>query len=130
MNINKLVKKAHDNAVDKGFYDIEGTGMIDTKRNISELLMLIVSELGEAQEALRNNFRAAIHTFERDINTIGHFSVPVFKECIKDSFEDEIADTFIRLADLCGYLNIDIEKHIKYKMQYNATKPRKHGKEF
>jgi len=53
-----------------------------------------------------------------------------FKEQVKDTFEDEIADVFIRLGDLVGYLNIDIEKHIKMKMQYNATRPKLHGKEF
>ena len=43
MNINELIKEAHQNAVSKGFYD-------DGEKNIGELLMLIVSELGEALE--------------------------------------------------------------------------------
>lgn len=28
----------------------------------------------------------------------------------------------IRILDLCGRLGIDIEGHIKYKMEYNSTK--------
>jgi NTP pyrophosphatase (non-canonical NTP hydrolase) len=49
---------------------------------------------------------------------------------IKDTFEDEIADVFIRLFDLCGYMDIDIEKHIQAKMQYNKTRPYKHDKKY
>ncbi len=48
----------------------------------------------------------------------------------KDTFEDEIADTIIRLCDLCGELNIDIEKQIAWKMEYNKKREHKHGKNF
>lgn len=134
MNITRLIKEAHDNAVEKGFYDCpicEGkeslmpdngrekcscweTAGIDPNRNIGELLMLIVSELGEALEAHRNN---NLYRYSKPLEII-------------NCFEYEIADVFIRLADLCGYLNIDIEKHIEAKMAYNKTRQRKHGKEY
>lgn len=93
----------HKNAKEKGFWK---------SKNIPEKLMLIVSELGEACEALRNNKRQ-----EGDI----------WK---KDTFEDEIADTFLRLFDLCGYMNIDIDYFIAKKIEYNKSRPYKHGKEF
>lgn len=48
----------------------------------------------------------------------------------KDSFEDEIADVFIRLADLCGELDIDIEKQIEWKLNHNKSRPALHGKNF
>ena len=65
MTLKELCKQAHQIAVEKGFWHCEqcegfepdevcglceGTGQV--KRNVSELLMLIVSELGEACEAL------------------------------------------------------------------------------
>jgi NTP pyrophosphatase (non-canonical NTP hydrolase) len=53
-----------------------------------------------------------------------------FKAVVKDTFEDEIADTIIRLFDLCGWLGIDIHKHIMLKLNYNSTRPYKHGKAF
>ena len=53
-----------------------------------------------------------------------------FEALVKDSVEDEIADAFIRLFDLCGFYGIDIEAHIKAKMAYNATRPAKHGKKY
>ena len=48
----------------------------------------------------------------------------------KDTFEDEIADVMIRLCDLCGELNIDIEKQIEWKTSHNKTRENKHGKSF
>jgi NTP pyrophosphatase (non-canonical NTP hydrolase) len=48
--MEQLIKKAHGMAKEKGFWDSE--------RNKSELLMLIVSELSEALEALRKNHYA------------------------------------------------------------------------
>lgn len=87
-----------------------GTGT-DPNRNIGEMLMLIVSELGEALEAHRCGKFCKIDNLSFDMNyqedspvksEIGRFEV-----WVKDTFEDEIADVFIRLFDLCGYLEID-----------------------
>ena len=54
----------------------------------------------------------------------------LFRETVKDTFEDEIADTFIRLLDISGFLEIDIERHIEYKMKYNKAREFKHGKRY
>ena len=77
-------------------------GFWDEKRNIGEALMLIVTELSEAMEAYRHEDKA--------------------------NFREEIADTFIRLLDLCGGLKIDIEEEIDKKSQINIKRPYKHGK--
>lgn len=79
-------------------------GFWDEKTNIAEKLMLIVTELSEACEADRTGD--------------------------KKGFEVELADTFIRLADLCGYLNIDIENIILGKAEINKERPYKHGKRY
>ena len=106
MEIRELQKISHKQAVEKGFWG-------NRNRNKSELLMLIVSELGEACEALR--------TKNRQYN---------FFSWEKDTFEDELADTVIRIADLCEANDIDLEWQIKQKLSYNKTRPEKHGKEF
>lgn len=116
MNIKDMCKEAHAIATDKGFWD-EG-------RNQGELIALIHSELSEALEALRKD---KLCRFKGDILK---FSKEKFEKEVKNTFEDEIADTFIRLGDLCGAMQIDIEAHIKAKMEYNKTRPRKHGKKF
>ena len=115
MLLKDLCKIAHMMAIEKGFWEV-CTDVPDAPflipRNPSELLMLIVTELGEACEALRE----------------GRLQSNVGKETWhKDSFEDEIADAFIRLADLCEAMNIDITWQIKKKLSYNKTRPHKHG---
>ncbi len=77
-------------------------GFWDSPRNIGEALMLIVTELAEAMEA---------HRHQDDAN-----------------FKEELADTFIRLLDLCGGLNIDMEEEIYQKALKNKNRPYKHGK--
>ena len=77
-------------------------GFVTNWENMPEKLMLVVTELSEAMEAYR------------------HYD---HKE-----FETEIADTFIRLFDICGSINLDIETAIKEKMEVNKQRPFKHGK--
>jgi len=119
MTLNELAAAAHNNAKEKGFYD--------NPLKVGELLMLAVSELGEAMEAHRKgNFCSddAIELCER-------YGVEnTFKATIKDTFEDEIADAVIRLLDFSAFLGIDIEKHVALKMEFNSTRPRLHGKKY
>ena len=123
MTITELVERSHANAVDKGFYGDDGK----QERNVGELLMLIVSELGEALEAHRKDKFSDLLALQ----SCGFNNKSIaFERFVKDGFEDEIADTFIRLADMCGYLNIDIEAYIKAKMAYNATREKLHGKRY
>ena len=77
-------------------------GFWDSERNIGEALMLIVTELAEAMESHRLQDQ--------------------------ENFREEIADTFIRLLDLCGGLHIDIEDEIAKKYEKNKARPYKHGK--
>ena len=49
---------------------------------------------------------------------------------MKDTFEDEIADTVIRIFDMCEGFGIDLERHIELKLEYNRTRPYKHGKKY
>lgn len=65
-------------------------------------LMLVVTEVAEAAEAVR------------------HQDFPNFKE--------EIADTFIRLLDICGTMEIDPQEIIDDKMKINWERTHLHGK--
>lgn len=71
-------------------------------RNLGEHLCLIHSEVSEALEALRED----------------------------KPMDEELADIMIRVADLAGYLHIDLELAIRRKMDFNETRPHKHGKAF
>lgn len=101
MNLQELIEQSHKTAKEKGFWDKE--------KNIVVKIALIITELCEGIEAHRK----------------GKFGLEK-----KDFFEDEIADAFIRLFDLCGYMKIDIEKQLKWKMAYNLTRPKLHGKKY
>jgi NTP pyrophosphatase (non-canonical NTP hydrolase) len=95
MTIEELIKTAHDNAKASGWWD--------EKRNTGELLMLIVSECGEALEAHRGDKRADFDMYEAEmVHDVGFETC--FRSYIKDTFEDELADIVIRIADLAGGL--------------------------
>lgn len=108
MTFQGLIEKAHETARAKGFWDNE--------RSQDELLMLMVSKLGEALEAHRKGKRVsstACAALEGDL-----FSAPLFEQLIKDTFEDELADTIIRIADMCGGLGYNVDKDTRDPFTY------------
>lgn len=119
--LNQLRDEIHEYAINKGFWD--------NQRETGTLLMLCVSELAEAMEADRNGLYADLELIEKDKEDFIDFKWS-FENSIKDTFEDELADTIIRILDLCGAKGIDIEKHIELKMKYNQTRERMHGKKY
>lgn len=119
--INDLAILIHENNVKQGFWN--------EKRNIGEALMLVVSELGEAIEAHRKNQFTDISHAEK-ANMSNHFEQEKFQACIKNTFEDELADSIIRLLDLAAGLGVDIAWHLQQKIIYNTTRPFKHGKTY
>lgn len=103
MNLNELRDKAYRNAVVHGWHE----------ENLSDehFLCLVISELMEAVEADRKGMHANRDIFEyymkhrrRDDDEF----IYAFKHDIKDSVEDELADTCIRLLDLAGLRNVDL----------------------
>lgn len=123
--INRLSKEIHENNKAKGFYG--------DKKNIGEMLCLIHSEVSEALESDRKeNYAEMTDTLWQDMyrdNNEDYFKY-AFVEYCKDTFEDELADIMIRVMDLAAFKGVDLEKHIKAKMEYNALRPHKHGKKY
>lgn len=120
MTLNDMAVSIHAGNKMRGFWDEE--------RNIGEMLMLVVTELSEALEAHRSGKictegdRVAVLESEDMAQS--------FKINVKDTFEDELADAIIRILDICGGLDIDIDFHMRMKLMYNATRPYKHGKNY
>lgn len=104
MSINDLVKAAHQNAIDKGWYE--------EPRTFAEMVALMHSELSEALEDYRHGFGFDETYYEGD------------KPC---GIPIELADTVIRIFDACGHLGIDLDLAIRLKMAYNSTRPIRHG---
>lgn len=130
--IRELVERAYVNAKEHGFH--EGSDKDDVKDMLCAIA-LIHSELGEATEAIRKGDRTR-RRFERDMAPsepvkgwkVYDFSDEQFQRYAKDTLEDELADTVIRVFDFCGLQGIDLESHIIRKMEYNRSRPYKHGK--
>ena len=80
-------------------------GWWDDARNEGELIALMHSELSEALEAMRNHGK-------------------------KEEIAEELADCCIRIFDYCGARDIDLEKALLKKIEYNKKRPYRHGKKF
>lgn len=153
--LNKLSKAVHDAAVKKGFYQCKScegppyeelkdgygkklkTGCpfckdtgVTPEKSRSESLMLIVTELSKAIQADRLGNHANIELFEKCIeNQDGSFS-SVYREIIHNTYEAEIVGALLRILDHARYEGIDLDKMVKYQMQYNTTRPAKNGKRY
>lgn len=122
MTLKELVEEAHKTAVENGWYDIisqfEESNQEDKKTlqhtpTPLEVHALIHSEISEATECVRNDY---VHYFEdsTDDNKPEGESV-------------ELADAIIRIADYFGSKGWDLENIVKKKMEYNKTRPYRHG---
>ena len=132
--MNRLAKKIFEANKKKGFWTDN-----PKDRNFGEVIALCHSELSEALEADRKGTNASLETFEflnqdpqkmGNIDEVNELFKNTFKTYIKDTKEDELADTIIRVLDYCGAMNIDIDRHIELKLRYNETRENKHGKRF
>jgi NTP pyrophosphatase (non-canonical NTP hydrolase) len=104
MTLNEMAKKAHQMSKDKGWYK-------GRKRQPLEFHMLMVTEIAEASESVRNK------------------EYPIWiREGGKPEGEAiELADAVIRIGDYFAKNGWDLEKVVKMKMKYNATRPHRHG---
>ena len=104
MNLNKLRDKAYKCAVAHGWHE--------EKKSNRHWLCLVISELMEAVEADRKGKHANRANFEYYMKQRkrddGEFMY-AFKQDIKDSVEDELADACIRMLDLAGLRGYDLD---------------------
>lgn len=124
MNISELVKKTHQNAVEHGWWDEE--------LSFGEQIALMHSELSEALEEFRNDLKLdeiyqscqsdlSCPSEETKCQTCENFAPK------PEGIPIELADCIIRIFDTCGRYGIDLEKAIQIKMEYNKTRPYRHG---
>ena len=103
MDFNELIKTAHKNAVEKGFYDEP----VDDET----LKALIIGEAYEALEAHRKGriIRNPI-ILDQYMASENHH---LFEGMIKDTFGDELADTVIRICDYMGYRKLICSEEVR-----------------
>ena len=111
ISINELAKTIYKANRAKGFWDIMAKHIDEPE--IIDLLVatkisLMHSELSEALEAHRKSLKD---------NHLTDY----------DGLVVELADTLIRILDLCGAFDMPIGEVIEKKLAYNTSRPHKHG---
>lgn len=110
INFNELRDKAYQCAKSHGWHD--------TELSDEHFLWLVITELSEATNAHRCNKRANIADYNSEMNyydtqmlnpaVYNYAFKNQYSFFIKDSFENELADACIRLFDLAGVVNADL----------------------
>lgn len=128
--LNEMAKEIHANAVENGWWDEE--------RSFGDIVALCHSELSEALE----EYRAGRPMVWKACMTCDG-NTPCYEEgcgdwdngkceltCLSPKPEGiavEMADCIIRILDWCGKEGVDIDAIMQEKMEYNLTRPYRHG---
>lgn len=131
MTINEWTKEIHQNAMEHGWWDEE--------RSFAEIVALCHSELSEALEECRygrpmlycaNPDCEILRKRETSCKNCGELCRFRNKSAKPEGIAVEMIDCIIRVLDWLGAKNVDVEKILEYKHEYNKTRPYKHGKKF
>lgn len=132
VNMNELAKEIHENAVAHGWWEEE--------RSFGEIVALCHSELSEALEEYRagrpNEWHGCTEgdlglrcepTDECDCLMFGEESDCKYRDHKPEGIAVEMADCLIRILDWFGKEGLDVDRIIREKMEYNKSRPYRHG---
>jgi NTP pyrophosphatase (non-canonical NTP hydrolase) len=109
--LDNMAVELHKNAVEKGFWGSPEDHDAVNDIFIAKQCMMIVSEVTEVMEAVR-------------------------KDKGEEEITKEFADIIIRTLDLyagmveAGYTKLSLDEMLREKVEFNKTRPEKHGVRF
>jgi hypothetical protein len=125
MNINETCQQVHALAKEKGWYDQPKTPL--------EAHMLMVSEIAEASEEVRNSTPPIYAKIKITAENMRFAKIETNSEIIRTNLLKpegeaiELADAIIRIFDYAAYRGFDLEAAISLKHNYNKSRSYKHG---
>jgi len=136
VNINELQKKIYHVAKDHGWHDRENT--------VPEIVALLHTEISELMEEYRkgHNPKYVYYSGKSKERHVSGFNdgyhdliYTASRPCVigliavdkPEGIASELADIFIRVLDAAEMWGIDLEPHVIEKINYNETRPYKHG---
>jgi NTP pyrophosphatase (non-canonical NTP hydrolase) len=121
LGIDELCKLSAQIAKDHGW-----------ENDLPTQLLLAHSELSEAVEEFRDHaglteiwYSHTIKTGRRNKTTIEVDAGTV--DAKPEGIPIELADCIIRICDWCGQNGVDLKEAIRIKMEYNKSRPMRHG---
>lgn len=149
--LNDLAVQVYENSRSKGFWPEN-----PRERHPAEVLMLVVTEVAEAMEDVRDGRdldklvttwmsgpdtqSATFEMSSRDKNTYRVYQGGQ-RELMDDTkwaelgyvgkpdgVPSELADIIIRVLDACAAWGVDIDEAVRRKMEYNAGREHMHGR--
>jgi NTP pyrophosphatase (non-canonical NTP hydrolase) len=110
---NRVAKACYKISAEHGFHEGDENYLLSERNaQFAQRLMLTVSELSEALEALRHDDPPDSH-------------IKKFR-----GTEAELADAVIRIMDISETYGLRLADAIIAKMSYNHKRPKMHGKKF
>lgn len=106
-DMKTIMRKCYQTALDKGWHD--------SPRTFGDMIALCHSELSEALEEHRSHGLT---------NRAMYYESESGKP---EGIAVELADLLIRVFDLCCHLEIPLLPALERKMEYNTTRPYRHG---
>jgi len=103
VTLTELVERCFEQAKEKGWVQKDGVP-------IPEQIALLHSEVSEAFESWRN---------KEPLSWV--------KDGKPEGLASEYADVVIRIGHYCKALGIDLEEEVIRKLEYNKTRPYRHG---
>lgn len=112
ISILELQERCNKTATDKGWWYEDDE---HPARTFGDMCALFTSEVSEAFEEFRNG-----HAIQDIYQNRDHPDKP-------EGVPVELADVIIRIVDFCEQYYIPLEKALLLKMEYNDTRPHRHG---